>query len=122
MKKVIFAMFILIALSFMACDNGSTGGNGDINVVGFWDGTVSFEGMVAPVTFQFKSDGTYEFTARHPSLPGGSITAYGTYSVSGNVLTISDDMGDSTATVEKDKFILLDPRNFGPNPVTFTRR
>jgi len=96
----------------------------DINVVGFWDGTTTIESYNVFITLQFKVDGTVEVSAFYPDFPDENIpTAIWPYSVSGNVLTIKGDIGESlTATIKNDKFTITDTGFVGPKPVTFTRR
>jgi len=128
MKRNLFFLSLLIALlalGFAACDsNGDSGTTpgGNVNVVGFWDGTASIGGVTAPVTVQFTEGGMYILTA----VLEGTTTpvAGGNYRVSGNIITF-DGLGtlSSTATVTGNSFTAMLPDNTGGTfPVTFTRR
>jgi len=113
-------LIVILALGFVACDNsGNSGGNGDINVVGPWAGTVSVDGNTALMTILFNANGEFSITA----IMNGNVVLdeSGSYHVEGNDLMM---LGQSV-TVSNNRFTLLFPD--GPNdttmiPVTFTRR
>jgi len=91
MKRNLFfsvMLILLLALGFVACDNNGGGGgdNGDINVVGFWDGSLEEDGESFPSTIQFRADGTFLWTALYM---GQTVPLLeGEYELDGNVIEI----------------------------------
>jgi len=91
----------------------------DIDVVGFWDGPFNYNGEIALFTFEFKKDGTFVLTVLYQGEILSGVT--GIYSVSGNEITIEDEV----VTVKDNQFtsytVTGTPENPGPS-VVFTRR
>jgi len=123
MKKSLFfsvMLIVLLALGFTGCDSSNNGGgNGDINVVGFWDGTALVNGNTGLITIEFNSNGEFSIIG----IMDGNVVLdeSGSYHVEEDVLFM---LGQSV-TVSNNRFTLLFPT--GPNdptmfPVTFTRR
>jgi len=124
MKRNLFfsgMLIVILALGFVACD--SSGDNGDVNVVGFWDSHVIDEGISGTFTIQFRADGTYEVTVlfEGQTIPMG----HGTYTVDGNTINfVMQDSRTTEATVSNNRFSVAEM--FGDEEgymtITFTRR
>jgi len=106
----IVALVAAIGVSFAACDDGNggstggtpTGGGGggsSANVVGTWKGTYTekISGLDLPteMTWVFGADRTWSGST---VTFGMTITAVGTYTVSGNTVTITNTTHGATDT------------------------
>jgi len=95
MKKVkgLFLGVCLLGFGLLlaSCDNGITD-NSAGGVVGTWAGQYQFDGMTVLVTWELRPDLTVTTREFVPAL-GFTIEVSGTYSVSGNTITVRSDYG-----------------------------
>ena len=111
MKKITAFLVMLVCLftlglGLVSCDSGggsgSSGGGGSTSVVGKWTATETEEGITAIITLDFRANSTYILSV---TVMGYTETIEsGTYSVSGNKITLSSPDGESsTGTINGNK-------------------
>ena len=92
MNKIISLLLIALSLNLSGCGGGSSASNSNNNnvagstIAGTWNGSIAGG---ASYKLTFNADGTYTKTITGPA----SCTANGTYTVSGNLVTIPNESG-----------------------------
>ena len=111
MKKLSFtlAMLVLVlvfGLVLVSCDNETT--SGGVSIVGRWVAVDIFT-----YVFEFKSDSTFVLTDSNPS-PYDRLNLPGTYTISGNRVTLNWGYDTDIITIENNSFYF--------EGMTFTKR
>jgi hypothetical protein len=93
-RNLFFAFAVMFALTFAACDNGDDGSETVYNPAGVWEFTIGQD----TATVQIFDDGTWTTSIDDETVGSG------TYTRSGNVLTMKTDDGQTvgTATLTSD--------------------
>ena len=115
MKKLSFILAMLalvlvvgfaVSATFVSCDNETT--SGGVSIVGRWVAVDVFT-----YVFEFKSDSTFVLTDSNPS-PYDRLNLPGTYTISGNRVTLNWGYDTDIITIENNSFYF--------EGMTFTKR
>jgi hypothetical protein len=116
-------IIIMLVLAFTGCD--SSGGSGedysDVDIIGYWDSEVTFDGVNYKVYVHIPNETDYKFYI------GGYLDDSGTYTRKGNSITLITDyndkiVGKATLTSPNTARVVLNQNSEYPGTYNCTRR